>query len=318
MESLCPQVFDCEQGSSVTGYQGLDFGMLYERFLAFIDVRPKSVETYRRAIRQFFDYMKMNSITSPVRDDVVAYRESMKAAGKSPSTIRLYLTAVKMFFQWLDMEGLYNNIAVRVKGCKQDKGFHKDYLTTNQAKLLLDSMPRDSVDQKRDYAIVRLSLTTGLRTIEVARSNVEDLRTVGDSLVLYVQGKGRDEKTTFVKVAPKAEAAIREYLAVRGRVAPSAPLFACASNVNKDGRLSTRSISRIEKNALVRAGLDSPRLTAHSLRHTAATLNLLNGGSLEETQQLLRHNNINTTLIYAHSLERAKNNSEMRIEQALG
>ncbi len=65
------------------------------------------------------------------------------------------------------------------------------------------------------------------------------------------------------------------------------------------------------------AGLDSERLTAHSLRHTAATLNLLAGGSVQETQQLLRHSNIGTTMIYAHNLERAANNSEARIAAAL-
>ena len=68
---------------------------------------------------------------------------------------------------------------------------------------------------------------------------------------------------------------------------------------------------------MIEAGLESDRLTAHSLRHTAATLNLLNGGTVEETQQLLDHKNINTTLIYSHALERAKNNSEQRIAKAI-
>lgn len=65
------------------------------------------------------------------------------------------------------------------------------------------------------------------------------------------------------------------------------------------------------------AGLRSSRLTGHSLRHTAATLNLLYGGSVEETMQLLGHSNVNTTLIYSHALERAANNSEERIAKAI-
>jgi integrase/recombinase XerC len=81
--------------------------------------------------------------------------------------------------------------------------------------------------------------------------------------------------------------------------------------------MTTRSISRIVKDRLIEAGFDSDRLTAHSLRHTAATLNLLNGGTVEETKQLLRHSNINTTLIYSHALERAKNDSENRIARAI-
>lgn len=65
------------------------------------------------------------------------------------------------------------------------------------------------------------------------------------------------------------------------------------------------------------AGYDSNRLTAHSCRHTAATLNLLAGASIQETQQLLRHSNINTTMIYLHNLERIKNNSEQRIDDLI-
>ena len=59
--------------------------------------------------------------------------------------------------------------------------------------------------------------------------------------------------------------------------------------------------------------INDQRLSAHSLRHTAATINLMNGGTLEETQQLLRHSNINTTMIYAHHLKRMDNKSEFRI-----
>lgn len=162
-----------------------------------------------------------------------------------------------------------------------------------------------------------LMITAGLRTIEVIRADIEDLRTVGDSAALFIQGKGKDEKTDYVKVAEPAEDAIRAYLKARGAAEPKQPLFASEANRNSGERLTTRSVSRIVKEALIEAGFDSDRLTAHSLRHTAATLNLLNGGSLAETQQLLRHTSINTTMIYNHQLDRAKNNSETRVAKAI-
>ena len=120
-----------------------------------------------------------------------------------------------------------------------------------------------------------------------------------------------------VKIAEPVEAAIRKYLMVRGETDSSAPLFSSISNRNSGGRMTTRSISRVAKNHLIEIDLKSDRLTAHSLRHTAATLNLLNGGTVEETKQLLGHANINTTLIYSHALERAKNDSESRIAKAI-
>jgi integrase len=67
----------------------------------------------------------------------------------------------------------------------------------------------------------------------------------------------------------------------------------------------------------VAAGYDSSRLTAHSLRHTAVTLSLLGGKSLQEVQQFARHTNIATTQIYAHNLDRAKNNCEEVVAKAI-
>ena len=86
---------------------------------------------------------------------------------------------------------------------------------------------------------------------------------------------------------------------------------------NGNGRMTTRSISRIAKDNMIEAGFNSSKLTAHSLRHTAAILNLLNGGSLEETQTLLRHSSPTTTSIYTHRIERLNNNSEERIASAI-
>jgi integrase/recombinase XerC len=113
------------------------------------------------------------------------------------------------------------------------------------------------------------------------------------------------------------EQALRAYLKGRQGMKGTDPLFTSTSNNNRGGRVSTRTVSGLVKSRLVSAGYDSERLTAHSLRHTAATLNLLNGGSLEETQQLLRHGNLNTTMIYVHSMNRQKNESETRIAHAI-
>lgn len=287
-----------------------------QRFFDYIDVKEKSTATYERAFRQFVKYLADNNITNPTRDDIIAYREYLKQEHK-PTTIHLYLTAIKQFFGWAEVEGIGHNIASKVKGVKIQKGHKKDSLTTAQCKQILNDIDTTSATGKRNNAIISLMLTTGLRTIEITRANIEDLRTLGDDTVLYIQGKGRDDKTEYIKVAPQVEKAIREYLKTRGKVKPKQPLFASASNENKDERLSTRTISKIAKTSLINAGLDSDRLTAHSFRHTAGTLALINGAELTQVQQLLRHTNINTTMIYLHSIDRAKNNSEYTVANAI-
>lgn len=289
---------------------------LFSRWTSYIDASPKTIDTYSKAIKQFFLYLSDNGINRPKREDIVAYRDYLKQNHK-PTTVQSYLAAVKLFFQWAEREGLYPNVADRVKGAKLDTEHKKDYLTSKQTAKLLGAIDRSSLKGLRDYAMLSLMVTTGLRTISIVRADIGDIRTAGDDTALYYQGKGHEEKADYVKLAEPVEEAIRAYLTARGESDIKAPLFCSISNKNSGGRMTTRSISRVAKEHLIEIGLDSDRLTAHSLRHTAATLNLLNGATVEETKQLLGHQNINTTLIYSHALDRAKNNSEKRIAKAI-
>lgn len=289
---------------------------LFTSFIEYLDASPKTVETYTRAVRQFFKYIYENGINQPTREDVIAYREYLKNTHK-PTTVQNYIVAVRLFFQWTEQEGLYPNVADHVKGAKLDKNHKKDYLTSRQVKKVLETAREESLQGLRDYAILALMFTGGLRTIEVSRANVEDLRTAGDSEVLYLQGKGHEEKTDYIKLMPEVEDAIRAYLKARGAVEPTEPLFTSTSNNSKGARISTRTVSGIVKTALKNAGYDSDKLTAHSTRHTAVTLALMGGQKLEEVQQFARHKNLATTLIYAHNIDRAKNNCEATIAKAI-
>lgn len=289
---------------------------LFTRWAAFIDAAPKSIETYKRNIKPFMLYMQDNGITHPKREDVIAYRDMLKEEHKA-TTVNAYLIAVKLFFQWLETENIYPNITAHVKACKLSKDHQKDPLTVKQTRKVFSAINRDTLIGKRDYALLLIMITAGLRDIETVRANVEDLRTRGDNTVLYLQGKGRDDRAEYVNCVEIAEDAIRDYLTARGKPAGTSPLFVSHAHRNEGERLTTRSISRIVKTRLQAAGLDSDRLTAHSLRHTAGTTNLRNGGTLEETQQLLRHKSPVTTMIYIQEIERDKNRSEERIAQVL-
>ena len=289
---------------------------LYKRWIEYIDAAPKTVETYTKSIKQFFNYLAAADIRHPERQDILAYRDYLKAKYK-PTTVQSYLAAVKLFFQWTNQEGLYPNIAERVKGAKLDNEHKKDYLTSKQAARLLATVDRSTLQGLRDYAILSLMVTTGLRTISIIRANIEDIRTIGNDTALFYQGKGHEEKATLVKLAEPVENAIRDYLRARGEKNSKAPLFSSIAHKNAGERMTTRSISRIAKTHLIAAGLESDRLTAHSLRHTAATLALLNNAKPEEVQQMLDHQNINTTLIYSHALDRMKNDSEKKVARAI-
>lgn len=290
---------------------------LYQQFVAYLDAKPKTVETYTKALRQLDSYFVAHGIQQPKREDVIAFREDLKATGHKPTTIQNYITAARLFFSWLEQAGIYPNIAAHIKGAKLDREHKKNYLTSRQVKAVLADIDRTTLQGKRDYAMLVLMVTGGLRTVEVERADIGDMQTLGDSTVLYIQGKGRDEKTEYVKLDAHVEAAIRDYLKARGEAKPDAPLFASTSNNNRGKRMTTRAISGIAKAHMVEAGYNSDKLTAHSLRHTAVTLSLLAGQPLEEVQQFARHANIATTMIYNHALDKAKNECSAAIANAI-
>lgn len=302
--------------NSVSVVNTLDYEA-FERYISYLDASPKTVETYTKALRQFFKYLSVHGIRQPKREDVIAFRDDLKASGLKPTTVQNYITATRIFFKWTEQEGLYPNIAEHIKGAKLDKNHKKDYLTSRQAKEVLSSVDKETEEGLRNYAILSLMVTGGLRTIEVSRADVEDLRTLGENTVLFVQGKGREEKTEYIKISAPVEKAIRQYLKARQNVEEGQPLFTSTSNNSKGNRITTRTVSGIVKTALKNAGYDSARLTAHSLRHTAITLALLAGREITEVQQFARHANLNTTMIYNHALDQSKNGCSDAITNAI-
>lgn len=281
-------------------------GDLFPRFVSYLDAKPKTIETYSRAIRQLLRFFSDNGITAPTRDDLISYREYLRTNHK-PTTVQNYLFAAKRFFGWMNVEGLYADIGKGVKGVKLDREHKKDYLSARQVKAILAGIDRTTETGLRDYALFALLVGCGLRTVEVSRANIEDLAVKGESTVLYLQGKGRDDKADFVIVSEPVERALRAYLATRGKTANTDPLFISTSNNSRGVRLSTRSISGIAKAIMVNSGYQSDRLTAHSLRHTAVTLAIKSGRSITEAQQFARHRDISSTQIYNHSIEKLEN-----------
>lgn len=287
------------------------------KYLDNLDAKPKTKETYRKALKQFFIWMHSNQTgANPERSDILAYKEYLRG-NFSASTVSAYLSAVRGLFAWLEAEKIYPNIAAGIKGAKAAKGFRKDTLTTGQAKKILATVDGETLDQLRDYALVNLLLRTGLRTVEAERANIEDIRQEAGQALLYVQGKGRDSKDAFVVLTDATLEPIQAYLNARKETSGTAALFASNSNRNGGGRLTTRSIRRIVKNSMRAAGIDSDRLTAHSLRHTAITFALLGGAGIQEAQAMARHSNINTTLIYAHNIQRIATAPERSIDKYL-
>ena len=291
---------------------------LVDRWINFAQVQESSVKSYTKGIRRLAEYCNTSGAKEFSRAMFLKYREFLTKK-YSPSTVNLYLTAAKLFVGFLTQEGILKvNPTEHLKGVKISSGYKKDALSAADTKKILSSFDTSTLKGKRDKAMYALMTTAGLRTIEVARANVGDIVQRNGKFFLYVQGKGHREKDATVRLSAGVFALIQDYLKARADVSEKAPLFASVARRNFGGSLSTVSISRIIKAALRGAGFNSRRLTAHSLRHTAATAALKAGATLREVQQALRHTSIVVTQIYLHDLDRLNNRAECLAASAFG
>lgn len=286
-----------------------------DMFLDQYDARDSSIALYRRALRQFFAWAQRTGRSTQymTQADIVAYKKGLlngdattDGKPRSALTAASYLNAVKIFYTWLhNNNATITNIAAGVDMPQREHKFERQPLTPKQAAALLDSVKQNG--SARDYAIVSLLLHTGMRTIEAIRADIRDIRSKGGDMVLYVQGKGKDSKNNFVPLSADTCTAISEYLqTARPTATPDEPLFTCAGNRNKNGRLTTRTISGIARKYLDAIGLShnfgerNSEYTAHSFRHTYGCAMLDATEDYHVVQLLMRHASAATTQQYVY------------------
>lgn len=211
--------------------------------------------------------------------------------GIEPSARSRKLSAIKSFYKYLTVrtKQLQENPVADLEYPKLRKSLPK-YLTMSQASALLQAVSGQNA--KRDYAILMLFLNCGIRRSELVGLNLSD---VYEDRIRVV-GKGNKER--FVYFGSACRKAIDAYLAERNKMVltDNRALFGSRNG----NRISVTAVHRLVEKALIKAGLDATQFSAHKLRHTAATMMLSGGVDVKTVQEVLGHENLNTTQIYTH------------------
>ena len=233
-----------------------------------------------------FDFLSYLASDRPLNPDSPA-----SDYGVSSSTRARKLSAIKSFYKYLTVRTtqLQENPVADLEYPKLRKSLPK-YLTLEQSARLLRSV--SGPNEKRDYAILMLFLSCGIRRSELVSLNLTDV--YEDRI--RVMGKGNKER--FVYFGIPCRKAIDAYLPERNKkvLTDNRALFGSRNG----NRISVDAVHRLVKKALLQAGLDASQFSAHKLRHTAATMMLSGGVDIKTVQEVLGHENLNTTQIYTH------------------
>jgi integrase/recombinase XerC len=278
---------------------------------------------YREIVEEFFKWVD-KWFTDVEKLDVIDWRDYLEhdreiarqakdgsshyaKARLSDTSVNLYLSALSSFYSFAKERGLVeSNPTDDVKRNPINPYGKATYLNIEKGQdlQLLRGIETDTEKGLRDKAIVLLMLTTAIRVGAVSDATVGDIMDLNGQWYLMYRNKGGERQTALL-TSPVIKA-IRAYLAARGTVAESDPLFATvignSINPKKEAgkRLSGTAITNMVARRAKKVGLH--HITAHSLRHSAA-VQAIQHGSVGDVQKLLKHKSNRVTLIYIDHIE---------------
>ncbi len=268
-------------------------------FLEFLQNDKKlsnnTLQSYRRDILQFRDYVNENNINyaKAKEEDIKDYLKELQKEGKKTSTASRSLASIRSFYQFLlRTKKAKGDPTVSIQSPKIEKRT-PSVLTSEEVELLLDQ-PKD-VDLKgtRDKAMLEFAYATGMKVTEIIDLNIDDVNFEEDT-VTCSNGK----KTRTIPLGTLAEKALREYVEqARPILIKNEDNKALFVNVN-GSRLTRQGFWKIVKYYKEQAHIEKD-ITPHVLRHSFATHLLQNGADLKSIQAMLGHSDISSTQVYA-------------------
>jgi integrase/recombinase XerC len=272
---------------------------------------PLTVASYREDLQQFADFLRQRFPGRRVRPSDVDRGAIRLFLGKlleenfAKSSIARKLACLKSFFKYLhSTHVIRRNPAANVASPKIEKRlpFFLDELTTAK---LMEQPDHETLEGRRDAAVLELFYSTGIRLSELIGLTLSDLDFRNDTI--RVMGKGRKQR--IVPMGRHAKAAVKSYLAARER----AGSIARDPEARRHVFLTARGLPLNPKgvNLIVRRYLsmisEIEKKSPHVLRHTFATHLLNRGADLNAVKELLGHSSLSTTQVYTHvSVERLK------------
>jgi site-specific recombinase XerD len=258
-------------------------------FLLRCDAASTKV-AYEREVVRFLAWLDRPEVGCVER-----YVAHLRGLGLSATTVRWRATVAAKYLRSAHEQGILPEDPTRgFRAPKGTSGFAPRVLSAGDLRKLLRAPDRRSHRGKRDLAILVCLGVGGLRAGEVCALSHADVESTSHRVVLRVHGKGR--KVRLVPLSGPAAEAIRAYRRDAVKTGADAPFF--TSLRERPLRLTVPSVDYILRRCCGEAGL--PRINAHALRHTAASMAIEGGMPLHRVRDLLGHSSVLVTSRYLH------------------
>ena len=271
----------------------------FENFLQYCrfekTLTNQTIQDYKEDFLQFQRYYPhKKELTDLNKNDLNDFSYDQALNGLSPATIARRIATIKNFYMFLESDNLAKSIiSEEITIPKKDKTLPQ-VLSEEEINQLLNAPDLTSEKGIRDYAVLEILYSCGLRVSEVANLQINQINEQEE--IINILGKGKKER--IVPIRKSALKAVKTYInEVRNKhlVIDKKAVF-----IGKNGkRISRQALYNIVVNNAKLAGIQK-EIHPHTLRHSFATHLLDNGADLRVVQELLGHTNIGTTQIYTH------------------
>ncbi len=284
------QAFSSPKISSKTLREALEIFDLAKRVEG---CRKKTLETNGYHLTPFLSFIGDVPVSSITIQDIRRYLDAQEQRCRSRVTFRHLVCRLQTLFRFLLRERFISeNPMELIRKPKIPKQF-PHVLSEAQVQALLKAPDPKTWEGCRNIAMILCFLDTGLRLGELLRLNLADINMGSRSIIIH-EGKG--EKSRVLFMGKTLARALHRWLEIRGYSETEEALF-----ITREGdRLKKRNVELIISRLSGKAGITGVRCSPHTLRHTAATLYIKNGGDGFSLMQMLGHSSITTCQVYVH------------------
>lgn len=262
-------------------------------------VSANTLQSYKRDITQYLDYLKSSGIgdcTAVTPTAYINYMTHLRRIGKAPTTVSRAIASTRAFYRYLCSRNMCGeNPTEKVHVLKTEKKLPQ-ILTGEEVSLLLAQPSDGDLKGMRDIAMLELLYATGIRVTELVSLNLSDVNIDIGYIVCKKQLKER-----IIPIYPRAAKVLRSYMEnARPLLAEDEPeaLF-----VNTNGkRLTRQGFWKIVKFYQHKANIDK-EITPHTLRHSFAAHLLENGADIKSLQEMLGHADVSSTQVYTNIIK---------------
>jgi len=272
---------------------------LLEKFILYLKFELRfsdnTIKSYSYDLDKYFSFIKNKNIDIIfiIDNDIADYIKFLTENKNKASSINRSISTIKKFHSYLEDNNIISHNPTLLIEAQKHRRVYPNTLTVDEIEKIITHIKIDSLMGFRDLSMITIMYSCGIRVSELINLEFSNLFLKND----YIKILGKGKKERLVPIGERAKINLVNYMNYRKKNKITSDGYVYLSYRNK--QLTRMAINNIIKKYCFESEIEK-KISAHTFRHSFATHMLEGGADLRIVQEILGHENINTTEIYTH------------------